>query len=141
MGSQQQSSSLGDSSAGGLEEIAETHSNRSKFLAGAESDTFTESQSYVRQLFAGRRRRGRRVATSEHVEFAGLEFQNDGAGDSGFLARGSPRVPASLRIIGSVSLKGTPGSKMSSDEIDCVGRSATTSLSSMPRANRYRRAP
>ena len=39
---------------------------------------------------------------------------------------------ARRRIIGSVSAKGTSCSKVSSAEMDCVGRSGTTSLSSIP---------
>ena len=42
---------------------------------------------------------------------------------------------ASRRIIGSVSANGTSCSKVSSTDIDCVGLSGTTSLSSMPRAS------
>ena len=42
---------------------------------------------------------------------------------------------ASLRIICSVSASGTSCSNVSSAEMDCVGRSGTTLLSSTPRAN------
>ena len=42
---------------------------------------------------------------------------------------------ASRLIIGSVSVSKTSCSKVSSTDIDCVGRSATTGLSSMPRAS------
>lgn len=42
---------------------------------------------------------------------------------------------ASFRIIGSNSVKSTSRSNVSSDEMDCVGRSGITSLLSMPRTN------
>ena len=42
---------------------------------------------------------------------------------------------ASLRIIGSISVSKTSCSKVSSADMDCVGRSGTTSLVSIPRAN------
>jgi hypothetical protein len=42
---------------------------------------------------------------------------------------------ASLRIIGSVSANVTSCSKVSSAEMDCVGRSGMTWLLSSPRAN------
>src|SRR5260370_41282317 len=44
------------------------------------------------QLLARSRWRIRGVAASENLEFASLQFQYDGARDSGFLPRGGPRV-------------------------------------------------
>jgi len=41
----------------------------------------------------------------------------------------------SLRIIGSVSVSGTSRSTVSSAQMDCVGRSGPTLLSSTPRSN------
>src|SRR5947208_8358004 len=48
---------------------------------------------------------------------------------------------ARRRIMGSVSDNGTSLSKVSSTEIDCVGRSEMTSLLSTPRASSYSRRP
>lgn len=48
---------------------------------------------------------------------------------------------ASLRIIGSVSVNNTSCSKVSSAEIDCVGRLGWTGFSSIPCANSYSRCP
>src|SRR5258708_81066 len=42
---------------------------------------------------------------------------------------------ASFRIIGSISASKTSCSKVSSEDMDCVGLSGTTSLLSIPRAN------
>lgn len=48
---------------------------------------------------------------------------------------------ARRRIVGSVSANGTSCSKVSSTEIDWVGRSEMTSLSSIPHASSCRRRP
>ena len=50
-------------------------------------------------------------------------------------------LSARRRIMGSVSAKKTSLSKVSSTDIDCVGRSGTTSFSSMPRASSCNRMP
>jgi len=48
---------------------------------------------------------------------------------------------ARRRIMGSVSDSGTSCSNVSSTDMDWVGRSGTTSLSSIPRARPCRRTP
>ena len=59
----------------------------------------------------------------------------------GSLREADQRLAARRWIVGAVSVNSTSRSKVSSTDIDCVGRSGTTSLSSTPRASSYRRRP
>jgi hypothetical protein len=62
--------------------VAQADANQAEPPLRAEADTFAERQGNVRQLLARGRRRTWRVAASENLEFAGLQFQYNGASDS-----------------------------------------------------------
>jgi hypothetical protein len=51
-------------------------------LVRAEADAFPQRQGDIRQFFARRRWRSRRMTACENLEFAGLQFQYHGTCDS-----------------------------------------------------------
>jgi len=84
------------------------------------------------------RRRWRRIwrmATCENLEFACLQFRTTVRAIRGSLREADQSFSASRLIIRSVSSNSTSFSKVSSTDIDCMGRFGTTSLSSTPRAS------
>src|SRR5258706_272563 len=62
--------------------VAQADANQAKPLLPAEADAFQQRQGDIRQFLARRRWRTWRVAASENLEVAGLQFQHDGACDS-----------------------------------------------------------
>jgi len=75
-----------------LEEVAEADAHQTKALLRPKADAFTQGKRDRGQLFAGRGRSGGRVTAGENLELSGLQFEYDGACDSGFLARGFPSL-------------------------------------------------
>jgi hypothetical protein len=67
-----------------LAEIAQADANQAKPVLRPEADAFPKRQGDIRQFLARRRWRAWRVAASENLEFAGLQFQYNGARDSSY---------------------------------------------------------
>ena len=63
---------------------------RRKRCCGGSVDSFAQVEGDGGQLFAEDGGERRRVAAGEDVEVAGLEFEDDGAGDAGLFAGGRP---------------------------------------------------
>jgi hypothetical protein len=63
------------------------------------------------------------MAAREDLEFRGFQFQHYGSRNLGLFARSGPSQPGKCA-------DGTSRSKVSSAEMDCVGRSGMTGLSS-----------
>jgi hypothetical protein len=76
----------------GVAEIAQADANQAKPLVRTEADAFPQRQGDIRQFLARSRWRTWRVAARENLEFAGLQFQYDGASDSRFFPRCGPCV-------------------------------------------------
>jgi len=62
--------------------VAQAHAHQAEPLLRPEADALPQRQGDFRQFLAGRRWGIWRVAASEDLKFAGLQFQYDGAGDS-----------------------------------------------------------
>jgi hypothetical protein len=75
------------------------------------------------------------MAAGENLELACLELEHYRACYPDSLRDAVHTFSARRRIMGSISVKGTSCSKVSSAEIDLVGLSGTTWLSSIPRAS------
>src|SRR5581483_11690188 len=122
-----------------ITKVAQADANQPVPLLGTEVHSCPKAQRDVRQLLTGGERRIRcltaRVRILNSLVF---NFRTTVCAIRDSLREADQTFSASRRIITSVSPRSTSCSKVSSADMDWVGRSGTTGVSSIPRASSCR---
>ena len=129
------------SSVFGIPKVAQTDAHEPIKLLWTQAHSFSELKSDIGQFLAGGRGRVWRMAAGKNLELAVFSLRTTVRAIRDSFREADQSFSARRRIMGSVSDSGTSCSNVSSTDIDWVGRSGMTSLSSIPRASSCRRTP